>query len=100
MAGAQEANQYLSVRQPWKTAGDDLVRTATTLWVTLNAIAGLAAAFGPYLPFTSRRALETLGIDVPDDGPLWSRVEVPAGTSLGEAVPLFTKVELGGDNDS
>ena len=100
MAGAQEANQYLSVRQPWKTAGDDLVRTATTLWVTLNAIAGLAAGFGPYLPFTSRRVLETLGIAVPDDGPLWSRVEVPAGTSLGEAVPLFTKVELGGDNDS
>lgn len=98
MAGAQEVNQYLSAREPWKTAADDPVRTATTLWVTVTAIAGLAAIFAPYLPFTSRRVLAILGIEVPDEGPRWQRLEVPTGTRLGEAIPLFSKVELGGDD--
>jgi methionyl-tRNA synthetase len=99
MAGAQEVNQYLSARQPWKTASDDPVRTGTTLWVTLNAVSGLAVALAPYLPFTSRQALETLGMDVPAAGPLWARAPVSAGTRLGPAVPLYAKAELDGDED-
>jgi methionyl-tRNA synthetase len=98
MAGAQEVNQYLSTLQPWKTAADDTERTATTLWVTLNAVAGLAAALAPYLPFTSRRVLETLGVEVPDAGPRWERAEVAAGTTLGPAVPLYAKVDLGAED--
>ena len=97
MASAQEVNQYLSSKEPWKTAADDPERTGTTLWVTLNAISGLAAVLGPYLPFTTRRVLETLGVDVPDDGPRWKRVVVTAGTELGAATPLYAKVELDGD---
>ena len=100
MAGSQDVNQYLSAREPWKTAADDPARTGTTLWVALNAAAGLAAALAPFLPFTSRRVLETLGIDVPDSGPEWARNEVPGGTRLGAAVPLYAKVELDGDDDS
>ncbi len=100
MSGAQEVNQYLSARQPWKTAADDPERTATTLRVTLNAISGLAAALGPYLPFTSRRVLETLRVDVPDDGPAWVRADIRSGTKLGAAAPLYRKVEFDGDDDS
>jgi methionyl-tRNA synthetase len=46
------------------------------------------------LPVTSRRVLETLGLDVSGRQPAWERRVVAAGTALGEAEPLFAKVEL------
>jgi len=98
MGGAQEVNQYLSARQPWKTAASDPVRTGTTLWTTLSAITGLAAVLAPYLPFTSRRALDMVGVDVPDTGPRWERTEPVAGSRLGDPAPLFTKVDLDEDD--
>lgn len=94
LAGAQAANQYLSEREPWKTAKTDQGRTGTTLYVALQSIAGLAAGFAPYLPITSLRVLETLGVDTPARQPAWGRHEVAAGTKLGPATPLFAKVEL------
>ena len=99
MAGAQVVNQYLSAREPWKMAATDLERTGTTLWVTLNSVSGLAAALSPFLPFTTRIAFDMLRIAVPDTGPLWRRVEVVPGVVLGEAVPLYARVELDGADD-
>jgi len=93
LGGAQAANQYLSERQPWKTATADPQRTGTTLFVALQAIAGLAAGFAPYLPVTSRRVLAMLGIDVSDRQPAWELRPVTSGTALEAPVPLFAKVE-------
>ena len=99
LAGAQATNQYLSELEPWKTAKTDLERTGTTLHTALQAIAGLAAGFAPFLPATSTRVLETLGLDVSARQLSWQRVAVPEGTVLGPAVPLFSKVELPADSD-
>lgn len=93
MRGASSVNAYLNSAEPWKTAKVDPLRTATTLWVAINAIAGIAAALGPYLPFTSRALLANLGVDVPEDGPRWQRSNVSAGTRLPDPKPLFSKVE-------
>jgi methionyl-tRNA synthetase len=98
MAAAQAVNGYLSDREPWKTAKTDLARTGTTLHVAVNAISGIAASLGPYLPFTSRTVLEALGVDVPATGPRWTRVEVLAGTTIASLPPLFSKVELPDDD--
>ena len=91
---AQEANIYLNDRQPWKTAADDPQRTGTSLWVALQQIATTAVMLSPYLPGTSRRTLEALGVDVPPDGPTWGAPDVRAGTKLDALGPLFTKVEI------
>ncbi len=99
LAGAQATNQYLSEREPWKTAKTDLTRTGTTLYVALQAIAGLATGFAPYLPATSKKVLDSLGLDTSERQPTWGRREVSAGTQLGPAVPLFAKVELPEDAD-
>ena len=93
MAGAQAVNVYLNEMEPWKTAKTDEVRTGTTLSVALSAISGLAAALAPYLPFTSRKVLEGLGIEVPEAGPRWGRPAVAAGVLIAEPDPLFTRVE-------
>ncbi len=94
LAGAQATNQYLSELEPWKTAKTDMGRTGTTLHTALQAISGLATGFAPYLPATSITVLDTLGVDASERQPRWVRAGVPAGTKLGPAVPLFSKVEL------
>jgi methionyl-tRNA synthetase len=99
LSGAQATNQYLSEVEPWKTAKTDMGRTGTTLNTALQAIAGLAAGFAPFLPATSATVLATLGLDVSARQPAWGRQEVVAGTKLGPAVPLFSKVELPADED-
>lgn len=90
MALAQRANGYLTVKEPWKTAKIDMQRTGVTLAVALNAIAGIAVALSPYLPFTSPRVLEALGVTRNQH---WHRPVVAAGTVLGPAEPLFAKVD-------
>ncbi len=91
MSGAQALNVYLNDRQPWKTAKTDLAVTAATLVTALEAIAGLAVALQPYLPFTSPRVLATLGIDA--GSATWTRPEIAPGTVLAQPEPLFTKIE-------
>lgn len=93
LAAAQAANAYLNALEPWKTAKTDRDRTATTLWVALQAIAGINVAFAPYVPFGAARLDSWLGGDGRLDGRGWSRREVPAGTQLGEPTPLFRKVD-------
>ena len=94
MAGAQAVNGYLNALEPWQTAKVDRDRTATTLWTALQAIGGLNVAFAPFLPFACERLHGWLGAtgDLAEGG--WRRHEIPAGTRLGAARPLFAKVDL------
>jgi methionyl-tRNA synthetase len=93
MAGAQAANVYLNEREPWKTAADDLEGTGTTLNVALNAIAGIAVALYPYVPFTTTELLEAIGVQLGESGPAWVRPQVTAGTKLADLGPLYAKME-------
>jgi methionyl-tRNA synthetase len=94
LSGAQEVNAYLNEMEPWRTAKTDLPRTGTTLNVALQAIAGLAVAFAPFTPFSSATIHGWLGLSGAIEGSGWRRPEVPSGTRLGEATPLFARVEL------
>lgn len=93
MAGAQAVNVYLNEREPWKTSKTDTPRTGTTLSVATDAIAGIAVALYPYLPFTTVKLLETCSVPMGEHGPSWERPTVPAGTRLGELGPMYTKME-------
>ncbi len=94
MRGAQETNQYLNRKEPWATAKTDRERTATTLFVALNALNGLKVCLAPYLPFSCERLHEALGQDgtVHEGG--WRRQPVPPGTQLRPSGPLYRKVEV------
>ncbi len=94
LTGAQEVNAYLNELEPWRTAKVDLERTGTTLHVALQAISGLAVAFAPFTPFSSATIHGWLGLSEDLAGASWKRPDVPAGTRLGDASPLFARVEL------
>ena len=94
LSGAQEVNAYLNEMEPWRTAKTDLPRTGTTLHVALQAIAGLTVAFAPFTPFSSATIHGWLGLGGVLEGSGWRRPVVAPGTRLGEASPLFARVEL------
>jgi methionyl-tRNA synthetase len=93
MAGAQTVNAYLNEREPWKTAASDTERTGTTLKVALDAIAAIAVALYPYLPFTTTSVLRALGVELDEHGPSWRRPEIAEGTKLTDLGPLYAKME-------
>jgi len=91
---AQAANAYLNLKAPWKTAKTDMERTATTLWVALQAISAAMIAFAPFVPTSSAKVHGFLGHTgrLGDDG--WARPEVVAGASLGTPEVLFAKIDV------
>jgi methionyl-tRNA synthetase len=93
MGVAQEANRYIDARAPWVAVKDDRDHAAETLNTALNAIAGLASLFQPFLPFTSPRAWEFVGHtgDIQEAG--WRRRPVEASAPLPEPAVLFKKLD-------
>jgi len=100
LSGAQEVNAYLNELEPWRTAKADMARTGTTLHVALQAIAGLVVAFAPFVPFSSATIHGWLGFTGTLEDAGWRRPAVPAGTRLGDATPLFARVELPETDDA
>ena len=91
MAFAQEANAYLSEREPWKTAKTDRDRTASSLYVALSAINALNVALSPFLPFSAEKVRTYLG---EANGPARWKAERPEpGRQLAAPEPLFKKIE-------
>ncbi len=94
MALAQEANAYLSETEPWKTAKTDAARTATSLYTALCAINALKIALCPFLPFSSQKIHEFLGMAGRVEGAGWQAERPEPGTPLPPPEPLFKKIDV------
>ncbi len=97
MALAQEANGYLSDTEPWKTAKTDRERTATSLYVALCAINALKVALYPFLPFSSQKVHEYLGLSGAIEDAGWEMRRPEPGTKLQQPEPLFKKIDVAGN---
>ena len=91
MDAATEVNVYLNANAPWKVVKNDPKRAETILWTAIQAISGIRVALSPYLPFTTPRVGEMLGLS--GEVEHWERPAVEAGTALGTVEPLFLKLE-------
>ena len=69
-----------------------LSKPTAALETAIDAINRLKVALSPYLPTTSDRLHSMLGLPgaVADQG--WSGRDIPPGTALGPASPLYKKV--------
>ena len=92
MEAAGRLNAYLNAAEPWKTAKTDRADAAAALKTALDAINRLKVALAPYLPTTTDRLHSMLGLPgaIADQG--WSGRDIPPGTPLGPAAPLYKKV--------
>ncbi len=90
---ARIGNKYLADTEPWKLAKTDLDRTATILNLSLQIAANLAIAFEPFLPFSSAKLREMIGLETFNWEELGKTDLLPEGHQLGEVSLLFEKIE-------
>lgn len=90
---ARIGNKYLADTEPWKLAKTDLTRTATVLNLALQITANLAIAFEPFLPFSSAKLRQMLGMPEVNWQHLGNMNLLPEGQMLGEVSLLFEKIE-------
>ena len=90
---ARIGNKYLADTEPWKLAKTDMDRTATILNLALQIAANLAIAFEPFLPFSSDKLRQMLGLEKANWEELGRTDLLPEGHALGEVSLLFEKIE-------
>jgi methionyl-tRNA synthetase len=85
-------NQYFQHKEPWKKGPG----TANCVFLSVNAARSMAIALFPFLPESAQKIWEQLGLSGKIDELSWSDMSelgIHSGHVLGNASPLFTKVE-------
>jgi methionyl-tRNA synthetase len=118
---ARLGNKYLADEEPWKVIKVDETRTKTIMYVALQIASALAVLSEPFLPFTSNKLKNILGLchneeqrDVVissnkeiattqknksrNDILIWNDVSsknvlIPSGHQIGKGELLFSKIE-------
>ena len=90
---ARIGNKYLADSEPWKVFKTDPERVKTILNLSLQLVANLSIAFEPFLPFSSQRLRNMLGLGAAEWNRLGQTDLLPAGTQLAEPELLFEKIE-------
>ena len=90
---ARIGNKYLADTEPWKLVKTDMDRTATILNLALQIAANLAIAFEPFLPISSDKLRQMLGLEKANWEDLGRTDLLPEGHELGEVSLLFEKIE-------
>jgi methionyl-tRNA synthetase len=106
-------NQYFQRKQPWKSqgiaagrgtisrndAGDiSAENSATTLFISVNAVASLAILLEPFIPFSSEKIWGQLGMGMSSDvhklqWELASKLNMKPGHSIANIRPIFHKID-------
>ena len=94
---ARLGNKYLADQEPWKIIKTDPGRVKTQMYLALQIASVLAILSEPFLPFTSKKVTNLLGINkLPSWDHLNGEIEVlPPDTSISKSKPsvLFEKIE-------
>lgn len=85
----RDANKYFDDQKPWIQVKEDSSACNRTMANCIYIISNLAQLLNPFLPFSSQRVQEMLGLN----DLKWEEVEVSA-RSLKEIKPLYTRIEL------
>jgi len=93
----RRANQYLEARQPWKLAKlpENAGALDSTLWSAAEATRLIALFLAPFIPTTSDRIMDQLGLPPVEPGD-WIAKGVWGAVELGQtrlAGPLFPRIE-------
>ena len=85
-------NQYFQHKEPWKKGPG----TENCVFLSVNAARSIAIATSPFIPESSQKIWIQLGLEGKVTDCHWddmSQLGIKSGHSLGEASPLFAKVE-------
>lgn len=85
-------NQYFQHKEPWKKGPG----TTNCVFLSVNAARSIAIALVPFLPESSQRIWDQIGLSGKVRLNKWdsiSDIAVKSGHRLGNATPLFAKIE-------
>jgi len=86
-------NQYFQKKEPWKSRNDN----ENCIFLSVNAVRSMAIALFPFLPESSQRIWSQLNMNGNVSAQNWasiSEIAIKTGHKIGEASPLFKKVEM------
>jgi len=88
-------NQYLNEKEPWNLVKVDKTRAATVMYVAAQLVKALAIGSAPIIPFTAEELWKTLNLLGSVHQQRWEEAlkPLPAGHKIGDAKPLFRKIE-------
>ncbi len=92
---AKRCNKYIDETAPWVLAKDEesKPRLGTVLYNLLEGIRYIAVLIAPFMPDTNKAILEQLCCDTADYASLAEFGATKPGTQLGQAVPLFVRID-------
>jgi len=85
-------NKYFNDKEPWKTVKSDKKVAANCLYLANQLAKTMAVTLIPYMPVKTMEIFETLQINSDIS---WDNASkfIPAGHEIGDAKPIFSKVE-------
>jgi len=88
-----DANRYFAGEAPWALAKTDPARQGTVLYVTAEVIRQVAILTQPFIPTSSSKLLDLLGIpgEERDFAALGAQGRIAPGTALGTIAPVFPR---------
>jgi methionyl-tRNA synthetase len=94
-----EINKYIDIQAPWVLAKDlgKKPRLITVLYTLAETLRQIALLIFPFMPQTSIRMRQQLGLEAKEDAPLWSESlpwgGFPIGTRIEKGPSLFPRIE-------
>ena len=92
---AKASNKYIDETMPWALAKDEAQkdRLGTVMYNLIEAIRFIAVQLKPYMPDTAAKILAQINCTVDTYDSLTAFGATPAGTVMGEAAPLFSRID-------
>ena len=94
-------NQYFQHKEPWKKNNDirnndDPPNANTCIYLSVNAVRSISVALYPFLPNSSQKIWEQLGLDGTSAAQSWDSISelcIRPKHKIGSPSPLFAKIE-------
>ena len=92
---AKASNKYIDETMPWALAKDESQkeRLGTVMYNLIEAIRFIAVQLKPFMPDTAAKIFEQINCGLDSYESLNAFGAMPAGTVLGEATPLFNRID-------
>ena len=92
---AKRCNKYIDETMPWALAKDEEKhdRLGTVLYDLLESIRFIAVLISPFMPDTAKEILRQINTDIDSYDSLSSFGGLQSGNTVGEAKPLFARID-------
>ena len=84
----EKGNKYYDERKPWEQKRKDMVAFNDTIYTCVNLIANLSNLYEPFMPDSSAKIREYLGIKTAT----WQKIIIEPNTKKANVQPLFTRI--------